>query len=129
MHLRLHQPFLPFPASFAAERLNRLAVPCLAATRPARTYLLSPGAQVIPRLPTWPSLRGRVNERSLVDAFFATGHDRLVTISLTPADMVPMASSFASDAFARKDTLGAADADLARAERLLSNQVWRAGGP
>ena len=129
LHLRLHQPFLPFPATFAAERLNRLALPCLVAARPAQSYLISPGAQVIPRLSSWPSLRGRVNERALVESFFATGHDRLVAIPLTPADIDPMESAFAAEAYAQKDSLGGASVDLARAEGLMANQVWRAGGP
>jgi hypothetical protein len=129
LHLRLHQPFLPVPATFAVERLNQLALPCLAVARPARSYLLSPGAQVIPRLRSWPSLRDRVSSKSVVDAFFATGYDLMVAIPLTPQDLAPMASSFAADAAARRDSIGGAGADLARAERLMSNQVWRAGRP
>jgi hypothetical protein len=129
LHLRLHQPFLPSPTSLAAMRLDRLALPCLWTVKPEETYLLSPGAQLIPRVRAWPALGDRVNTQSLIDSFFATGYDPLIAIRLAPPDMVPLAKSFALDAADRRASPSETDSDLARAERLMSNQVWPAGGP
>ena len=123
-HLRLHQPFLPAPASFASARLNRLALPCLSAIGSAQTYLLSPGAQLIPRVKTWPALSRQVDVRSLVSSFFATGYDPLIAVALTPSDLGPLAISFAADAAAQQPPSHRAAPDLGRAERLMSNQIW-----
>jgi hypothetical protein len=124
LHVRLHQPFLPVPASYASERLNELALPCLTAARPVQSYLLSPGAQIIPRVRSWPALSNRVDVPSLIASFFATGYDPLLAVSLAPSDLAPMAASFAVEAAAGQSSSRAAKADLARAERLMANQIW-----
>jgi hypothetical protein len=127
LHLRLHQPFLPAPAQYASERLSELALPCVTAVRPSRQYLLSAGAQLIPRVRLWPALAGRVDVQSLVASFFATGYDQLVAVPLAPSDLGPMTASFAAAAATEQPNTKDAKVDLARAEQLMANQIWRPG--
>jgi hypothetical protein len=61
---------------------------------------------------------------SLIASFFATGYDPLLAVSLAPSDLAPMAASFAVEAAAGQSSSRAAKADLARAERLMANQIW-----
>jgi hypothetical protein len=124
LHLRLHQPFLPAPAAFAFERLNKLALPCLSAVRPAQSYLLSAGAQVIPRVRAWPALAPRTDVQALIASFFATGYDPLVVVPLVPSDLAPMTDSFAAAAADSPARSRDAGVDLARAERLMAVRIW-----
>jgi hypothetical protein len=129
VHLRLHQPFLPSWPTLAGERLTKLAVPCLMHLHATRIYFLSPGARAIALLRASPSLHSQVDTLSLASSYFASGYDRQVAISLAPSDIDRLTASFAIDAAARKEASGDVNGDLARAKRLMENQVWRARKP
>jgi hypothetical protein len=125
LHLRLHQPFLSSWRSLAEQRFRRLALSCLAQTRSGPLYLIAPGGRAVLLLQNSPSLRTRIDLPALAAAYARTGYDRLLLLPLSSADVTPLAASYAEDAkkFGGTD----ADDDLARAERLMRNQVWRTG--
>jgi hypothetical protein len=128
VHLRLHQPFLASWRWFAAQRLERLALPCWTALQPSQTYLLAPGARAVILLRASPSLRGRIDRDALSNAYLASGYDRLVALSLAPSDIAPLAASYSADAMLTRGSVADPVAELQRADAMMNHQVWQAGG-
>jgi hypothetical protein len=128
VHLRLHQPFLSSWLSLAQQRLQGLALGCLSQLPSKQLYLIAQGGRATSLLQSSPSLRPRIDLPSLVAAYRATGYDRLVAIPLSSADLEPLAASYAADARKYEGMSLDGEDDLARAERLMTNQVWRRGG-
>jgi len=125
IHVRLHQPFLQSWRSLAAQRWQSLGLPCLVATRPSDYFLLSPGSRVIPLLEASP-LHDRLNARSLIATYFATGYDRIVAIRMSSSD-IPALSAGLATAAARDAAPNGAPVDLERAEQMMASQIWRHG--
>jgi hypothetical protein len=127
-HLRLHQPFLSTWRWFAAQRLQRLAVPCLAQLHPSQTFLVAPGARALTVLRTAPWLRGQLDADAFAAAYQSTGYDKLVALALVPTDIGPLAAGYATDTAPTRAAIADPATELARVEQMMANQVWGVGG-
>jgi hypothetical protein len=128
VHLRLHQPFLSTWRWFAAQRFQRIAVPCLTQLHPSQTILLAPGARALTVLRTAPWLRGRLDADALAAAYHSTGYDKLVSLALVSTDIGPLAAGYATDATPPSAAIADPASELERAERMMANQVWHTDG-
>jgi hypothetical protein len=127
MHLRLHQPFLPSWRSLAEQRFRRLALGCLAYSSPGSLFLIAPGGRAALLFQDSPSLRTRIDLPALAAAWAQTGYDRLLLLPLRSPDVTSLSESYAADARKYGERGSHDEEDLARAERLMRNQVWHTG--